>query len=49
VERIFPLYSPVIGKIEVTKHGRVRRAKLYYLRSRKGKAARIEERSDKQA
>ncbi|HYV18999.1 MAG TPA: 50S ribosomal protein L19 [Verrucomicrobiae bacterium] len=49
VERIFPLYSPVIGKIEVTKHGRVRRAKLYYLRSRKGKAARIEERGgDKQ-
>ena len=43
VERIFPLYSPVIGKIEVVRRGRVRRAKLYYLRSRKGKAARIEE------
>ncbi|HUD72581.1 MAG TPA: 50S ribosomal protein L19 [Dongiaceae bacterium] len=46
VERIFPLYSPVIGKIEVTKRGRVRRAKLYYLRSRRGKSARIEERSE---
>jgi large subunit ribosomal protein L19 len=46
VERIFPLYSPVIGKIEVLKKGRVRRAKLYYLRSRKGKAARIEERGE---
>src|SRR5712691_2595866 len=46
VERIFPLYSPVIGKIEVVKRGRVRRAKLYYLRRRKGKAARIEERTE---
>jgi large subunit ribosomal protein L19 len=43
VERIFPLYSPIIGKIEVVRRGRVRRAKLYYLRARKGKAARIEE------
>jgi len=44
VERIFPLYSPMIQTIEVVKRGRVRRAKLYYLRERKGKAARIKER-----
>jgi len=43
VERIFPLYSPVIESIEVVKKGRVRRAKLYYLRERKGKAARLKE------
>ena len=41
VERIFPLYSPVIAKIEVVRRGRVRRAKLYYLSDRRGKAARI--------
>jgi len=41
VERIFPLYSPMIDSIEVLKRGRVRRAKLYYLRELKGKAARI--------
>ncbi|MFQ5647548.1 MAG: 50S ribosomal protein L19 [bacterium] len=41
VERIFPFHSPVIEKIEVVSRGRVRRAKLYYLRSRRGKAARI--------
>ncbi len=43
VERMFPLYSPTIDKIEVERHGRVRRAKLYYLRELRGKAARIEE------
>ena len=43
VERVFPLHSPIIAKIEVKRLGRVRRAKLYYLRQRKGKAARIKE------
>ncbi len=45
VERIFPLYSPRIASIELLRHGDVRRAKLYYLRGRRGKAARIAERS----
>jgi large subunit ribosomal protein L19 len=44
VERVFPLYSPKLAKIEVIRHGSVRRAKLYYLRDRRGKAARIKER-----
>jgi len=44
VERVFPLHSPVIDKIEVMRLGKVRRAKLYYLRNLRGKAARIEER-----
>jgi large subunit ribosomal protein L19 len=44
VERIFPLHSPALEKIEVVREGRVRRAKLYYLRSRRGRAARISER-----
>ena len=44
VERIFPVHSPMIEKIECTRRGRVRRAKLYYLRKLKGKAARILER-----
>ncbi|NNL76132.1 MAG: 50S ribosomal protein L19 [Desulfobacterales bacterium] len=44
VERIFPLHSPIIGKIEVIARGRVRRAKIYYLRKLRGKAARIKER-----
>jgi large subunit ribosomal protein L19 len=43
VERIFPLYSPVLDKIEVITEGRVRRSKLYYLRNLRGKAARIKE------
>lgn len=43
VERVFPLYSPKIAKFEVTRRGIVRRAKLYYLRGRSGKAARIPE------
>ncbi len=46
VERIFPVYSPLIDSIEVTRHGKVRRAKLYYLRGLRGKAARIKERKD---
>jgi large subunit ribosomal protein L19 len=43
IERIFPLFSPSIDKIEVLKRGDVRRAKLYYLRGKKGKAAKIKE------
>ena len=46
VERIFPLHAPVVDQIEVLRRGRVRRAKLYYLRNLRGKAARIEERRD---
>jgi len=44
VERVFPLHSPRISKIELTKKGKVRRAKLFYIRRLQGKAARIEER-----
>ena len=49
VERVFPVYSPYIAEIEVIRRGRVRRAKLYYLRGRRGKAARIFERTDARA
>ena len=45
VERVFPLYSPMIDSIKVVRRGKVRRAKLYYLRGRRGKSARISERS----
>ena len=46
VERIFPFHSPIIDKVELMRRGKVRRAKLYYLRNLRGKAARIEERRD---
>lgn len=45
VERVFPLYSPMVEAIEVKRRGKVRRAKLYYLRDRRGKSARIAERT----
>jgi large subunit ribosomal protein L19 len=44
VERVFPLHSPSVSKVEVVTHGRVRRSKIYYLRNLRGKAARIKER-----
>ena len=46
VERVFPVYSPMIDSIKVVRKGKVRRAKLYYLRDRRGKSARIAERKD---
>jgi large subunit ribosomal protein L19 len=46
VERVFPLYSPLIDSIKLIRRGKVRRAKLYYLRDRRGKSARIAERTD---
>jgi large subunit ribosomal protein L19 len=47
VERVFPLYSPMIDSIKVVRRGKVRRAKLYYLRGRRGKSARISERAER--
>ena len=46
VERVFPVYSPLIDSIDVIRKGKVRRAKLYYLRGRRGKSARIKEKTD---
>jgi large subunit ribosomal protein L19 len=46
VERVFPVYSPMIDSVKVLRRGKVRRAKLYYLRDRRGKSARIAERTD---
>lgn len=46
VERVFPLHSPILDRVEVVRRGRVRRAKLYYLRGLRGKAARIEEKRE---
>ena len=43
IERVFPIHSPLIEKVEVVRHGRVRRAKLYYLRDRVGKAAKVKQ------
>jgi large subunit ribosomal protein L19 len=49
VERVFPIYSPLIESVKVVRRGAVRRAKLYYLRDRRGKSARIAERKDRDA
>lgn len=49
VERVFPIYSPLVDSIEVIRRGKVRRAKLYYLRERRGKSARIAEKVDRRA
>ncbi len=43
IERVFPLHSPVVEKVEIVRYGKVRRAKLYYLRDRVGKAAKVKE------
>src|ERR1700751_3121041 len=48
VERVFPLYSPMLDSIKVVRRGKVRRAKLYYLRGRRGKSARIIEKQERQ-
>lgn len=44
VERIFPVHSPIVARVDVVRHGKIRRAKLYYLRDRKGKTARVSDR-----
>ncbi len=49
VERIFPLHSPTVGAVEIVQRGKTRRAKLYYMKERKGKAARIRAVREKQA
>ena len=49
VERVFPIYSPLVDSIEVIRRGKVRRAKLYYLRERRGKSARITEKVDRRS
>ena len=49
VERVFPIYSPMVEKVEVVRRGKVRRAKLYYLRGLRGKSARITEASNVRA
>ena len=49
VERVFPMYSPMLESVEVVRRGRVRRAKLYYLRDRRGKSARIVEKTNYRA
>ena len=49
VERVFPVYSPLVDSVAVVRKGKVRRAKLYYLRGRRGKSARIVERQDRTA
>ena len=46
VERVFPIYSPMVEKVEIVRRGKVRRAKLYYLRDRRGKSARIAEKAE---
>jgi large subunit ribosomal protein L19 len=49
VERVFPVHAPLIDSIKVVRRGKVRRAKLYYLRDRRGKSARIAERAERPA
>ncbi|MGE0409415.1 MAG: 50S ribosomal protein L19 [Amphiplicatus sp.] len=49
VERVFPVHSPLVDSVEVVRRGKVRRAKLYYLRDRRGKSARISEKADNKA